>query len=161
LTGCASLLAIATTASAQNLITNPSFENGSGTDIDNWVLVPTAAGRMESDYPSASGSSPYGPRFLSFNADLLNTPAGNATNDFGPLNADQEYELSFAYAAIGTTGSQTLEVTINATSVPIPLDTIVVAPSGTDFSTLWQRATYRFTADLVNLPMGITFADLG
>ena len=159
LTGCATLLAIATTASA-NLLTNSSFELGSGTAIDNWFLVPTAAGRTVADYPTATGSSPYGPRFLSFNADL-STPGGNATQDFGPLDPDTEYELSFAYGAFGTDGPQTLEVTINTTSAPLPLDTIVVTTPGTDFSTLWQRATYRFTGALNFLPSGVTFADLG
>lgn len=159
LTCAAGLLGLSTTSQA-NLLTNPSFESGTGTDADNWVLTPTAAVLTQADYPAGTGTSPYGSRFLTFNnsIDLL---GGSATQDIASLDGTTLYELSFAYGAFGTSGTQTLQVTINATSVPLPAQTYVVTDPSTDFSTLWQRATYQFISTPENVPTGITFADIG
>ncbi len=146
-------------ARAQNIITNGSFEFGMGTDIDNWTLIPTAAGRTAADYPSTTGTSPYGPRFLSFNFDG-GTPGGSATQDFGMLDGTTTYQLSFAYGAIGTTGTQTLQVTINTTSAPLPAQMYTVTMPSLDLGTVWQRATFTFVGMLNQVPSGVTFADL-
>lgn len=146
-------------ARAQNLIANGSFESGTGTDIDNWTLIPTAAAGTAADYPSAFGISPYGPRFLAFNAGG-GTPGGSATQDFGALDGTTTYQLSFVYGAIGTTGSQTLQVTINTTSAPLPAQMYTVATPSLDLGMVWQRATFTFVGTLNQVPSGITFADL-
>lgn len=143
-----------------DLLINGSFEAGAGTNIDNWVLVPTAAAGTTGGYPAATGTSPYGPRFLTFNAGL-NTPGGSATQDIAALDGLTTYELSFAYGAIGTSGAQTLQVTINTGSAPLPAQTYIVSTPSLDFGTLWQRATYTFVGTLNQVPSGITFADLG
>lgn len=146
---------------AQNLITNGSFESGTGTAIDNWTLTPTAAAGTAANYPTATGTSPYGARFLSFNFGV-NTAGGSATQDLSGLNGTTTYQLSFAYGALGTTGAQTLQLNINSVgSGSFPAQTYTVATPSLDLSTVWQRATYTFTGMLNLTPTGVTFADLG
>jgi hypothetical protein len=143
-----------------NLITNGSFESVTDSNIDNWTLTPGASSGAVTDYTSATGTSPYGPHFLAFNAGL-NITGGSATQDIAALDATTMYELTFAYGAIGTSGSQMLQLTINMSSVPLPAQTYMVTTPSNDFGTVWQRAVYDFQGTVSAVPGGVTFADLG
>lgn len=157
------LTALAACAGANaNLLTNGSFELGSGTDATDWTLTPTAIAATVAAYQGigATGTSPYGARFLDFNGGNT-APIGSATQDFGTTTLGTTYVVSFAYGQYGgMVGDQTLNVTINATSVPaVALQTYTnIAPS-TDFGTIFKRASFTFVG--TGLPTGITFTDAG
>jgi hypothetical protein len=141
---------------AANLVANGSFENTTGSSIDNWVLVLGARSGAALTY---GGGSPYGPLLLAFNSESLDLAAGSATQDFGVTDSGTTYLVSFAYAQSGgSPNDQTLGVTINATSVPIPQQLFTDSSPTTDLSTGWKRGSFTFVGD--GLPTGITFTDL-
>jgi hypothetical protein len=133
---------------------------GHSTTADNWTLVGTVVPSTAAAHPTATGTSPYGARFLAFNQGS-DTPGGNATQDIAALDGSTTYELTFAYGALGTSGSQTLQLTINTTSAPLPAETYTVMTPVNNLATVWQRATYDFQGTLNQVPSGVTFADTG
>jgi hypothetical protein len=148
------ILALSSGAQA-NLVTNGSFENVTGASIDNWVLVLDARSDAASDFGTGS---PYGSLVLAFNAETLDVGGGSATQDFGTTETGVTYMVSFAYAQIGgAPNAQTLGVTINTTSVPIPQQLFTDSSPTNDLSTGWKRGSFTFVGN--GLATGITFTD--
>lgn len=158
------LAACALSASAQNLVQNGSFESGSGTNIDNWVITPTATADTVANYTTSyggSGTSPYGAQFMSFNRGG-SLAIGSATNDFGVTTLGTTYQVSFAYAQFGgSAGDQALTVTINNLSAPSILETRTYtdASPSKGFGLVWKRASFSFVG--IGIGTGITFTDAG
>jgi len=131
-------------------ISNGSFQLGSGTLADDWVLTgPNSLALTDADYianAGAAGASPYGGRFLSFNA--ADGPIGNSASQTFATVAGQEYIVSYAHANYGVNLAQRLQVLVENLDEGDTLfsDVIVDFTGGTDLSAIWTEKSFRFLA---------------
>ncbi|RYG23582.1 PEP-CTERM sorting domain-containing protein [bacterium] len=148
---------------AGNLVSNGSFELGTGASATDWAITSTAGVSTVSFAPAygGSGTSPYGDRFVSFNGGDKQ-PGGTVSQGGISTIAGQLYRVSFAYGQFaGAPGDQTLKVGIadeSTLSVLAAHSYTNMSPS-TNFGSIWNRGSFNFvgTGNLV----GIGFTDLG
>lgn len=143
-------------------ITNGSFQDGSGTTATGWTLGGSnALALTDADYIANAGgygASPYGGRFLSFNAG--DVAANNwAYQDFA-TTAGQEYTVSFAYGNYGASTLQTLNVSLSDDNYGTLASASFADSTGTtDLSALWNSTSVTFVA--ASSTTRLTFTDAG
>jgi hypothetical protein len=143
-------------------ITNGSFQHGSGATATGWTMGGSnALALTDADYIANAGgfgASPYGGRFLSFNA--AETADDNwAYQDFA-TTAGQEYTVSFAYANYGLDTTQQLNVLLSDSNAGLLLSSSYVdSTGGSDLSAIWNTTSLTFTA--VGATTRLKFTDAG
>jgi len=143
-------------------ITNGSFQDGSGTTATGWTLGGSnALALTDADYIANAGgygASPYGGRFLSFNA--ADVAADNwAYQDFA-TTAGTEYTVSFAYGNYGASTLQTLNVSLSDDNYGTLASASFADSTGTtDLSALWNSTSVTFVA--ASSTTRLTFTDAG
>jgi hypothetical protein len=158
-----SLIAIVgSVAVAHAGITNGSFQDGAGNSATGWTLGGSnALALTDNDYITNAGgygASPYGGRFLSFNAG--DVAANNwAYQDFATA-AGTTYTVSFAFANFGVSTNQQLNVLLSDSNAGVLLSSSYANSNGSnDLSAIWNSTSVTFTA--VGATTRLTFSDAG
>lgn len=143
-------------------ITNGSFQDGSGNTATGWTLGGSnALALTDTDYITNAGgygASPYGGRFLSFNAGEV--AADNwAYQDFA-TTAGTEYTVSFAYGNFSASTLQNLNVSLSDSFYgTLSSATFADSTGTTDLSAMWNTASMTFVA--ASSTTRLTFTDAG
>ena len=143
-------------------ITNGSFQDGSGTTATGWTLGGSnALALTDADYIANAGgygASPYGGRFLSFNAG--DVAANNwAYQDFATA-AGTTYTVSFAFANFGVSTNQQLNVLLSDSNAGVLLSSSYANSNGSNnLAAIWYSDSVTFTA--VGATTRLTFSDAG
>ena len=158
-----SFIAIAgSVAMAHAGIVNGSFQDGAGNAAAGWTTGGSFAYALTDGdyitYAGGYGASPYGGRFLSFNA-------GNATADSWAYQdfattAGTTYTVSFAFANFGVSSTQQLNVELSDSNAGVlSSNSFWDATGGGDLSAIWNSNSVTFTA--AGATTRLTFSDAG
>lgn len=129
---------------SSNLVPNPSFENGTGADFNNWTVEGTESAVARSDQFSIDGN------FSLEQSDLTTSYGGRTTaSERFKVTGDAEYELRAFYYLLSTAdnpGDYKYSIRVrwyNSTGTEIS-----VASQFSTFSIFdkWTEQTYNFTA---------------
>jgi len=143
-------------------LSNGSFQSGAGTLADDWTLTGSSSLALtDTDYivnAGASGASPYGGRFLSFNA--ADDAADNTASQWFNTTVGTSYLLSFAFANYGVSLTQVLNVSVqDSGSNTLTGFSLIDGSGGTDLGTIWNETSLVFTATTSTTLL--TFTDAG
>ncbi|RDV14698.1 T9SS C-terminal target domain-containing protein [Pontibacter diazotrophicus] len=134
----------------KNLISNGSFENGSGNSFTNWW---TSAGNGSAAFTAATGSAQDGARALKVDVAALGSNPWEiqAVNDAWPSVTGKEYTLTF-WAKAATAGSS--------------FKTVLQLGGAYDEQTFtltdtWQEYKWTFTAKADNMELKLQFLSTG